>query len=103
MEERRSLSLLSLSRLYRFTIISVRSESSMIGSRDELPVESLSYLFRRILKQLNVSLTNGLIYVEIVGQTFNDSFFSKFLVDTCPFMGLQMPVFWASDDVFSGF
>ena len=54
MEERRSLSLLSLSRLYRFTIISVRSESSMIGSRDELPVESLSYLFRRILK-LNVS------------------------------------------------
>ena len=30
-------------------------------------------------------------------------FFFKYLVDTCPFMGPLIPLFWISGDVSSGF
>ena len=31
------------------------------------------------------------------------SYYTKFLVDTCPFVGPLMPLFWTSGDVSSGF
>ena len=30
-------------------------------------------------------------------------FFNKFLLDTCPFVGPLIPLFWISGDVSSGF
>ena len=90
-------------KLYATTVCSIR-----LSSRHRL--QTRVYVLTRITKLIwGVSLTGVPVYFELLtisskrsSQAKNNlGFFLKFLVDTCPFMGPLIPLFWTSGDIFS--